>query len=152
MIVEGAHTFTARPETVWPLLLDPGVIGRAMPGARELVETAPGRYQGRLLVTVGPITAAEFALQIAIDNQEPPRRFDMTVDANGKFGFTRGIANVSLLPEGDATRMEYRAELQVGGKIASVGQRLLDMVSRTMLRSGLEALGKEVRRRLESGS
>ena len=150
MIVEGRHSFAAAPETVWPLLLDPDVIGRAMPGARELVETEPGTYRGRLVVTVGPITAAEFGLVIRIENPEPPRRFDMGVDANGKFGFTRGLAQVSLESENAGTLMAYRAELQVGGKIASVGQRLLDMVSRTMLKSGLDSLGKEVERRLEA--
>jgi carbon monoxide dehydrogenase subunit G len=148
MIVEGTHTFAAPPETVWPLLLDPEVIGHAMPGARELVLVEPGKYRGSLKVAIGPITAAEFALGISIENPEAPRQFDMIVDANGKFGFTRGKAHVSLHPEDGGTRMAYRAELNVGGKIASVGQRLLDVVSRTMLRSGLEDLGKEVQRRL----
>ena len=118
MIVEGSHSFAAPPESVWPLLLDPEVIGRAMPGARELALVEPGKYRGSLKVAVGPITAAEFALGIAIENPEAPKQFDMIVDANGKFGFTRGKAHVSLLGEDGGTRMAYRAELQVGGKLA----------------------------------
>jgi carbon monoxide dehydrogenase subunit G len=149
MIVEGQHAFDAAPERVWPLLLDPEVIARAMPGARELVAAGDGRYTGRLVVTVGPIAAAEFALEILIEHADPPRGFEMAVNADGRFGFTRGRATVSLAPDGAGTRMAYRAELQVGGKIASLGQRLLEMVSRTMLRSGLTELGREVTRRLE---
>lgn len=148
MIVEGEHVFEAPPDVVWPLLHDPAVMARAMPGTRELVLAGEGRYTGRMLVTVGPITAAEFALEIRIENPDPPRRFDLAVNADGRFGFTRGRATVALEVHGVGTRMAYRADLQVGGKIASVGQRLLDLVSRTMLRSGLMALGREVEGRL----
>lgn len=151
MNVEGSHVFAAAPEVIWPLLLDPEVIGRAMPGARELVLVDDGKYRGQLKVAVGPITAAEFALGITIENPEPPRQFDMIVDANGKFGFTRGKARVSLVDEEGGTRMNYQADLKIGGKIASVGQRLLDVVSRSMLRKGLEDLGSEVQRRLADG-
>ncbi|MGH7561452.1 MAG: CoxG family protein [Gemmatimonadales bacterium] len=147
MIVEGTTRFSAAPDAVWEALLDPAVIAKAMPGTRELVESAPGDYRGRMQVGIGPITAAEFDLRILLSDLEPPKSFVMNVDGNGRFGFTRGRANVSLSPEGTGTTMNYRADLQVGGKIAAVGQRLLDVVSRALLRSGLEALGKEVERR-----
>ena len=148
MIVEGTYSFTARPQAVWDLLLDPTVIAKSMPGTKELIRTAPDRYQGKMQVTVGPITAAEFAVEIALSDLEPPQRFVMTIDGTGRFGFTRGRARVDLQPENGGTRMAYHADLQVGGKIASVGQRLLDMVSRALLRSGLQALSRELEERL----
>ncbi len=148
MIVEGTHVFAGRPEAVWDLLLDPTVIAKAMPGTRELVREGPDRYRGRMQISIGPITAAEFALLITLADLDPPRRFVMHVDGTGRFGFTRGAAEVTLAPEGEGTAMGYRADLQVGGKIAGVGQRLLDMVSRAMLRSGLDALGAELSARL----
>jgi len=148
MILEGTHTFNGRPETIWPLLLDAEVIAKAMPGAKELVRTAPDRYHGRMVVTVGPITAAEFDLDVGIAEQDPPRRLVMTVDSKGRFGFAQGKARVELEAQDGGTRMGYQAELQVGGKIGSVGQRLLDVVGRVLMRKGLEALGEEVERRL----
>jgi len=152
MIVKGEHGFSGRPELVWELLLDPEVIAKAMPGTRELTLTAPNRYEGRMVVTIGPVTAAEFALVILLEELAPPRRFVMQVDGNGRFGFTRGTARVELAPDDGGTRMLYEADLHVGGKIAAVGQRLLDVVSRTLLRAGLAALGKELEHRLGDGN
>lgn len=147
MIVEGTHAFTAAPEAVWESLLDPAVIAKAMPGTKELVLTAPNQYRGKMQVGVGPITAAEFDLRIELSDLAPPKRFVMSIDGSGRFGFTKGRAEVGLEPDAAGTRMAYRADLKVGGKIAAVGQRLLDVVSRAMLRTGLEALGREVERR-----
>ena len=72
----------------------------------------------------------------------------MQIDGRGGFGFTRGIAAVSLAADGASTRMHYQADLQVGGKIAAVGQRLLDSVSKLLTRQGLEALNRELQSRL----
>ena len=151
MIIEGAQRFAAAPEVVWGFLMDPEVLARVMPGTRQLVQTAPGTYQGKMAVTIGPITAAEFALAINLSDIERPQRYTMHVDASGKLGFTRGQAQVKLAPENGGTRMDYRADLQMGGKVASVGQRLLDLVSRTMLKNGMEALVAEVDRRVGEG-
>ena len=151
MIIEGAQVFQASPEVVWDFLMDAEVLARVMPGTRELKQTGDGRYSGKMAVTLGPITAAEFALGINLSEVERPRGYVMHVDASGKLGFTRGVARVLLEPEAPGTRMEYRADLQMGGKIASVGQRLLDLVSRTMLKNGMEALVAEVDRRVSEG-
>ena len=59
---------------------------------------------------------------------------------------------MTLAPEGAGTAMHYQADLVVGGKIAAVGQRLLDSVSKLMLRQGLEAMTKELERRLAGGT
>lgn len=152
MIIQGAQVFRAGPEVVWNFLMDADVLARVMPGTRELRRIEEGRYAGKMAVTVGPITAAEFALAINLDDIERPRRYVMNVDASGKLGFTRGQAHVTLEPENAGTRMGYRADLQMGGKIASVGQRLLDLVSRTMLKNGMEALVAEVDRRVAEGN
>lgn len=148
MIVEGVYVFTAPPAVVFEALLDPGVIAKSMPGTKELVAVGPHEYRGKMMVGIGPVTAAEFDLRIVLTELAPPVGFLMSVDGTGRFGFTKGQARVSLEPDGTGTRMNYNADLQVGGKIAAVGQRLLDVVSRAMLRTGLEALGKEVEDRL----
>ncbi|HKP30189.1 MAG TPA: carbon monoxide dehydrogenase subunit G [Gemmatimonadales bacterium] len=152
MIIEGAQVFAAAPDVVWNFLMDAEVLSRVMPGTRDLRQTGDGQYSGKMAVKIGPITAAEFVLAIHLSDMDRPRRYVMNVDANGKLGFTRGVARVTLVPEGAGTRMDYRADLQMGGKIASVGQRLLDLVSRTMLKNGMEALVAEVDRRVAEGS
>lgn len=148
MIVEGAHSLPGAPERIWNLLMDPEVLAKAMPGTRSLERSAPDLYVGKMAVGIGPITAAEFDLVISITDMQRPRSYRMEIDAKGRHGFTRGTAQVELIPDGEATTMRYRADLQVGGKIAALGQRLLDSVSKLLVRQGLEALSREVTARL----
>lgn len=148
MIVNGEHTFAAPRETVWTLLQDPEVLAKAMPGARRLERTGDGRYEGVIRIGVGPVTAAEWALQVELRDLLPPESYTMLVDSRGALGFTRGTARVELLEEPGGTRMRYQADLQVGGKVAGVGQRLLDQVAKMMTRQGLEALSREMEARL----
>jgi carbon monoxide dehydrogenase subunit G len=154
MIVEGEYSFSGKRQAVWDLLLDAEVIGRAMPGGRSLSRVAADRYEGLMQVGIGPITAAEFTVAIGLRDVNPPTSYQMVVDGQGRFGFTRGTADVKLADGegGGGTVMTYRADLMVGGKIASLGQRLLDTVSRMMTRRGLDSLAAELRRRLGGDS
>jgi len=77
-----------------------------------------------------------------------PERFDMHVDGKGKAGFVSGIANVAFDEIDGGTLMRYRADLQVGGRVASVGQRLLDSVGKTMSQRGLETVNRSLNARL----
>lgn len=148
MIVEGTYPFSGAPTIIWDLLMDPDVLAKAMPGTKQLVRAAPDRYEGVMRVGIGPITAAEFDLTITLTDVQPVERYAMQIDGKGRFGFARGTANVLLAPDGTGTVMRYSADLQVGGKIAAVGQRLLDSVSKLLTRQGLEALNRELIARL----
>jgi carbon monoxide dehydrogenase subunit G len=152
MIVEGTYSFTGSRQAVWNLLLDECVLGLAMPGCRQLTRVSPERYEGLMQVGVGPITAAEFRVAIGLRELNPPHSYVMDVDGQGRFGFTRGTAHVSLIEASGGTIMTYQADLMVGGKIAGVGQRLLDTVSRMMTRRGLDTLAAELERRLAANS
>ena len=151
MNIEGTHTFPGSRELVWKMLLDPDVLAKTMPGATVITRVAEDRYEGKMKVGVGPITAAEFEVTITLSDAVPPSSYRMLIEGKGRFGFTRGSAAVTLAEDGAGTAMQYQADLQIGGKIAAVGQRLLDTVSKMMLRQGLEAMTKELERRLAAG-
>jgi len=148
MIVEGTYPLPGTPAVIWDLLMDPDVLAKAMPGTKQLVRVTPDRYEGVMRIGIGPITAAEFELVIALTEVLPPHSYAMQIDGKGRAGFTRGTAKVELASDGAGTIMHYSADLQVGGKIAAVGQRLLDSVSRLLTRQGLEALNRELNSRL----
>ncbi|HYK82296.1 MAG TPA: carbon monoxide dehydrogenase subunit G [Gemmatimonadales bacterium] len=149
MIVEGTFTFPGPRETVWRLLLDPDVLVKTLPGAKRLERTGTDRYEGVMQLGVGPVTAAEFAVAVTLAEQVPPERYAMQLNGAGALGFARGTAHISLAPApSGGTRMQYRAELHIGGKIASVGQRLLDAAAKLLTRQGLEALNRELSARL----
>jgi uncharacterized protein len=153
MIVHGDYQFPAPRATVWELLQDPAVLVKAMPGAKRLERVGEHRYEGVMRVGVGPVTAAEWTVQVELHDLKPPESYAMRIDSKGPLGFTRGSATVTLEPVEDVvTRMLYRADLQVGGRVAAVGQRLLDQVARMLTKHGLEALAKELEARLSSGA
>jgi carbon monoxide dehydrogenase subunit G len=116
-----------------------------------MVRAAPDRYEGKMRVGVGAITAAEFELTVTLTDVVEPERYTLQIDGRGRFGFARGSAWVRLEDGGASTVMRYRGDLQVGGKIAGVGQRLLDSIGKLMTRQGLEAVAREVDQRLGAG-
>jgi len=152
MIVEGTHFFPGPRDVVWALLLDPDVLGKTMPGTASIARVSDESYEGTMAMGIGPITAAVFDVVITMTDRVEPEHYTMQIEGRGKFGFTRGKAAVTLAAEGAGTAMRYEADLVVGGKIAAVGQRLLDSVSKLMLRQGLEAMTRELERRLAGGA
>ena len=160
MIVEGRYSFPAQREAIWEMLLDPAVIAKTMPGATEMVRVTHERYEGKLRIGIGSITAAEFQVSVTLADVVAPDHYTMLIDGQGKLGFTRGSALVELAADGatpgaggtPGTAMHFRADMQVGGTIAGVGQRLLDSVSKLLTKQGLEALAREVTQRLQRSS
>jgi len=148
MILDGEFAFRAPRRSVWTLLQDPDVLVKAMPGAQRLVQTGDGTYEGTIRIGVGPVTAAQWTLTVALHDREEPASYGMKVESKGPLGFTRGSASVELLDEPAGTRMKYRADMQIGGKVAGIGQRLLDQVARMLTKQGLEALSREMEARL----
>ena len=149
MTLNGTFTFNGPRQKVWDLLQDPDVLAKALPGTERLTLAGPDRYEGVMKVSVGPMTAAKFDVTVTLGDQLPPERFTMQIDGKGSVGFARGTASVDLREQpGGGTEMQYTSDVQIGGRIASVGQRLIESVSRMMMRQALEALDRELRARM----
>jgi carbon monoxide dehydrogenase subunit G len=149
MILTGTFTFNGPRAAVWDLLQDPAVLAKALPGTKTLTRTAEDRYQGVMKVSVGPMTAAEFAVNVELKDKVAPETFSMHIDGKGAVGFTKGTATIELHEQpGPVTVMKYTSDVQVGGRIAAVGQRLLESVGKMMTKQALEALEKELQSRL----
>ena len=149
MILSGTFTFEGPRTRVWDILQDPDVLAKALPGTKTLVKVAEDRYQGVMKVSVGPMSAAEFAISVELKNKVAPERFAMLIDGKGSVGFTKGSATIALEEQpGPLTVMTYTSDVQIGGKIAAVGQRLLESVGKMMTRQALDALNTELKSRL----
>ena len=148
MKLDGEYTFNGPRDAVWELLQDPEVLKAAMPGAKEIEKTGEDEYKANLQVRVGPVNGV-FATKISLTDKTPPERYTMLVDSKGSTGHANGSALVTLTEQEDATTlMRYEAKLQVGGRIASVGQRMLDTVSKSLTRQSLEAMNNALEARL----
>lgn len=140
MKLEGEFTFKGPREEVWDLLQDPDVLMTALPGAKKMEKTGDDRYEAEMEVKVGPVSGT-FSSNIQLSDKVEPESYKMVVNGKGKSGFVKGKATISLEEKTqDETLMKYTADLQVGGKLASVGQRLLDTVGKSMARQSLEAM------------
>ena len=151
MILSGSYEFSAPRQRVWELLQDPAVLAKALPGTERLVLAAEDRFEGVMKVSVGPVTAAKFDVSVTLTEKDPPRRFVMQIDGKGGVGFTKGSATIELDEQSPTqTLLRYDSNIQVGGKIAAVGQRLLEQVGKMMSGKALEALQRELRARLDA--
>jgi carbon monoxide dehydrogenase subunit G len=150
MNLNGTFTFNGPRVKVWELLQDPAVLAKALPGTERLVLVGEDRFEGTMKVSVGPVTAAKFDVTVALKDKLPPQRFAMQIDSKGPVGYTRGTATVDLQEQPDGTTlMQYSSDVQVGGRIAAVGQRLLESVAKMMMKQALDALERELRVRLD---
>jgi carbon monoxide dehydrogenase subunit G len=132
MKIEGTREIPAPRDRVWAAFLDPTVLSKAIPGCEALEEVGPGEYKAVMKIGVGAIKGT-FEGKVRLTDLEPPNRYKMAVEGKGSPGFVRGEAVMSLSDAPAGTQVAYDADVQVGGLIASVGQRMLGGVSKMML-------------------
>ena len=150
MKIEGEYLFSGPRQEVWELVRDPDVLAMALPGTQSLEKVSESEYQGTMNIRVGPV-AGVFAGRIVISDEAPPESLTMTVEGKGAPGFATGVGHVRLSEQLDGTTlMNYDGEVQIGGKLASVGQRLIDTASRSIIGQGLESLNGVLLARMES--
>jgi carbon monoxide dehydrogenase subunit G len=148
MKLAGEHVFDGPREQVWELMRDPEALASALPGTQSLTQVSANEYEGKMNVRVGPV-AGTFTGRVTIADEVPPESYTLSVEGRGNPGFANGTGQVQLVDQGDGTTlMKYEGELQVGGRLASVGQRLIESVSKSMTRQGLESLNLALQARL----
>ena len=145
MKLEGDYVFDATVPEVWSALFDPVILAAVMPGCEKL-ELVDGQYVGEIKVKVGPIQG-KFTGKVDLKDKVEPESYTMIVDGRGAPGFVKATAAVKLAAEGERTRVFYDTDAQVGGKIASVGQRLLDASARAIVAQSLEGLHTNIKLR-----
>jgi carbon monoxide dehydrogenase subunit G len=131
MDINGSYTFTAPPDRVWALLMDPATIAACIPGCETLEADGEDRYRARLSVALAAITGS-YDGTVVISNKTPPQSYTLSVEGQGKPGFVKGSAMISLRADGANTIVDVTGTVQTGGAIARLGQRLIGGVSRMM--------------------
>jgi len=140
MKLSGEFVFDGNQDEVWELLRDPDALAKALPGTQSLEKVSENEYTGKMHVRVGPVSGL-FAGKLTISDEVPPESYTMQVDGRGAPGFVKGTGSIQLTAQDNSkTLMQYTGDVQVGGRIAGVGQRLIDSVSKSMVRQGLETL------------
>jgi uncharacterized protein len=147
MEMQGSRALAVTQEQAWQALNDPEVLKASIPGCDKVEATGENRYSVGVAVKVGPV-AARFAGKIVLSDVQPPESYTLTFDGQGgAAGFGKGQAKVKLAPQGTGCELSYSATGQVGGKMAQVGQRLIDGVARSMAEDFFKRFDEEMQRR-----
>jgi len=132
MEITGSYTFNAPPERVWALLMDPAVLSSCIPGCERFDPTGEDRYTVTLTVGIAAITGT-YAGTVHLIDQIPHSSYRLVVEGQGRPGFVKGSSAVALKAAADATEVTVTADVQAGGAIARVGQRLMGGVAKMMM-------------------
>ncbi len=149
--LEGSYTFDAPRDVVWEVLNDPQALASALPGTQKLEQVGENEFRGAMTVRVGPVQG-NFQGSVILSNIQPPEGYHLQVSGKGPQGFLNGEGDIRLEEEDGKTVMHYTGQAQVGGRIAGVGQRLIDSTARAIIRQALEALNRQVQARVAAGA
>ncbi|HET7036676.1 MAG TPA: carbon monoxide dehydrogenase subunit G [Thermomicrobiaceae bacterium] len=133
MKISGSQTIQAPRQAVWDRLLDPDSIRSCLPGVEELNQTGENQYSMTLTVGVGPVRGS-YTGSIRMSDVDEPNSYRMEVEGSGRAGFVRGNGTVRLSDDGDsATLVDYDGDVEVGGPVGAVAQRMLGGVTNRMV-------------------
>jgi carbon monoxide dehydrogenase subunit G len=131
MKLEGNYEIPVPRKKVWDAFLDPKLLKQAIPGCDKLEAIGPDEYKATMKIGVGGVKGT-FEGKVRLSEMKEPDSYRMAVEGSGGPGFIRGETVITLTDASAGTRVSYAADVQVGGLIASVGQRMLGGVSKMM--------------------
>ncbi len=141
MKISGSYSVPASRERTYQLLQDPLVLAKCMPGTDHLDKLADDQYEMKMKMAIASMGGL-FTGKIRLADQSPPGSFKLIVEGTGKIGFVKGEGVLNLTPQGESTEVAFDGDVQVGGTIASVGQRLLDTTSKMIIKKFFEKLAE----------
>lgn len=148
MRLEGTHLFAAPRQAVWDALMDPAVLASALPGGEQLELAGENQYRAVMNVKVGPVQG-RFDGKIELLDIVAPERYVMRVDGQGAPGFVNGEGRLEFTEQDGGTLLTYVGDVNVGGRIAGVSQRLIESTARSLTRQGLQVLDQMIQARLQ---
>lgn len=147
MEMQGSRVLAVTQQQAWDALNDPEVLKACIPGCDKVEPTGEGQYAIGMTAKIGPVSA-RFNGKILLADVQPPTSYTINFEGQGgAAGFGKGSAKVALAPAEAGCELNYTAQAQVGGKIAQVGQRLIDGVARAMAEDFFKRFDEEMQRR-----
>ena len=126
MEMTGEQLIPASQADTWAALNDPEMLKECVPGCESIDRNSDTEYVVQMTARVGPVSA-KFKGKMTLSNLNPPHSYSIAFEGQGGVaGFAKGSADVSLTPEGQATKLSYKVKANVGGKLAQIGSRLVD--------------------------
>ena len=131
MKITGSYEIKLNKNSVWEALNDPEILKKSIPGCEEFKKNSDTNFSATATNKIGPFNAT-FTGDIELKDLNPPHTYKITGEGNSPVGFASGEASVKLEESNGITKLIYTVEANVGGKIAQVGSRLIDMAAKKM--------------------
>ena len=131
MKLSGSYQIKLEKQKVWEALNNPEILKQAIPGCEEFVKKSDTEFTATAKNKIGPFNAS-FTGDIELKDIDAPNSYKITGSGNSPVGFASGEASVKLEEKEGTTELIYSVEANVGGKIAQVGSRLIDMTAKKM--------------------
>ncbi len=142
MKMDGECVLPADRETVWAALNDPEVLSKCIPGCEELEKVSDTEFKAVVVSKIGPVKA-KFKGEVTLSDLNPPESYRISGQGQGGVaGFAKGGADIRLEPDGDGTKLVYDVDAQVGGKLAQIGQRLVNGAAKSTAEKFFDNLRK----------
>ena len=146
MDMQGSRQLAVTQQQAWDALNNPEVLKTCIPGCDKVEATADNQYAVGMALKIGPV-AAKFTGKITLSDINPPNSYNIAFDGQGGVaGHGKGSAAVKLEPNPQGCLMTYVVNAQVGGKIAQMGQRLIDGVAKSMAEDFFKRFDAEMER------
>ena len=142
MKITGSHTLPLPAERAYTAMQDPEMLARAIPGCQSLERIGDDEYKMKMKMVLASLSGA-FEGKVRITDQTPPESFRLVVEGTGKIGFVKGDGVLKLVSVETGTEVSYEGDAQIGGTIASVGQRLIDGTAKMLIKKFFERLTSE---------
>jgi uncharacterized protein len=142
MKIEGSQKIDAPRDRIFAALVDPAILQKCIPGCEQMEKTGENQYKAKLTAGVGPVKGV-FTATVSLQDIISPEHYKLVVEGKGQPGFVKGTGELNLKEEGAATEIQYTGDVNVGGLIASVGQRMIQATANMLAARFFKSLEAE---------
>ena len=151
MEMQGNRLLAISQQQAWDALNNPEVLKTCIAGCDKVERTAENEFTVGVSIKIGPV-AAKFSGKISLADMLPPQSYTLSFEGQGgPEGFGKGSAKVQLTPVTGGTELNYSVQASVGGKIAQLGQRLIDGVAKSMAEDFFKRFDQEMQKQYPPG-
>jgi len=142
MKIEGTHKIDASCDRIFAALIDPVTLQKCIPGCEQMEKTGDNQYKAKLTAGVGPVKGV-FTATVSLQEIVAPEHYKLVVEGKGQPGFVKGSGELNLKDADGATEIQYTGDVNVGGLIASVGQRMIQATANMLAARFFKSLEAE---------
>lgn len=139
---EGSADVGVPPQVVWDMLLDPNTLQAVIPGCHGVEKISDTHFRAEVTLGIGPVKG-KYQAEVRLSDLDAPRAVTLSGVAEGGLGYGAGEGRITLTPRADGgTTVAYKYDAEIGGKVASIGGRLLDGAARVIIGQFFSALAR----------